>query len=81
MQDLAAHFERGPETVRQKGIRIGLDPAVLMPGRPRDIKASCPKCGIAEEFMPGCPRQGCAHYAAPERPAPRTIAGVVGALA
>ncbi len=81
MQELATHFGKGPETVRQKGIRIGLDPTVLAAGRPRVARPSCSKCGIAEEFMPGCPRQGCAHYAAPEQAPPRTIAGVVGALA
>lgn len=36
----------------------------------------CRTCFIAADYMAGCPRKGCAHYAAPAAPVERTMAGV-----
>jgi hypothetical protein len=77
---LGVHFGVTRQSIQAKAGLLDLvahrgTPGMIMRAAERE-SLCCKQCGIRLEYAPGCPRERCAYYAAPEMPAPRTLAGV-----
>lgn len=78
-REMARHFSVSTQGIEQQLVKMGLSlPVVVRESTPRGDQ--CKQCYIRAEFMAGCPRTDCKHYAEPLVIRERTLAGVGTAM-